>query len=67
MKVYSWWVTAHESPGEYVERCVRLARLITREQFGQLVGLYGTEIDKAVHEALKRYLSGLGTPNPLTQ
>ena len=35
-------------------------RLVMREQFGQLVGLHGTEIDKAIHEAVKKVLSRQG-------
>ena len=57
---YHKWVSSHKSPGEYVEHCIGLARLISNEQFGLLVEQMqktNQGVDVLVHEAVKRYLS----------
>ena len=64
---YHRQVAAHKSPGMFVEHCISLARCITQEQYSQLVNIHlatGKTIDKLVHEAVKGYLDGFGTPSP---
>lgn len=63
---YHQQVTAHRSPGMFVEHCISLARCITWGQYSQLVEIYlttGVTVDKLVHEAVQGYLGGFGTPN----
>lgn len=50
---YHRQVTAHKSPGIFVERCISLARCITRDQHSRLVEIRlasGKTVDKLVHE-----------------
>jgi len=59
-------VTAHQSPGMFVEHCISLARCITREQYSRLVQVHlatGRTVDKLVYEAVQGYLERFGTPN----
>jgi hypothetical protein len=52
-------VCAHRKPGEWVERCIGLARCVTREQYEWLVYrslATGVTADQIIHVALRAYI-----------